>query len=129
MYNSDYESSWQAASGSVEIMKKVLFLISIIIFLFIAAITLSILQKANVNIESCEMIAEKSAYYEHETKIRTRIAAEKILWDVVGPVEFTGDSLEVCGVTFRFKGDDGTRYMFCENGKLYRATKECNSLL
>lgn len=129
MYNSDYESSWQAASGSVEIMKKVLFLISIIIFLFIAAITLSILQKANVNIESCEMIAEKSAYYDHETKIRTRIAAEKILWDVVGPVEFTGDSLEVCGVTFLFKSDDGTRYMFCENGKLYRITKECNSLL
>ncbi|MCK5234070.1 MAG: hypothetical protein KAJ91_04600 [Candidatus Aenigmarchaeota archaeon] len=129
MEDIDYESSWQAASGNVEIIKKVLFLISIIIFLFIAAITLSILQKANVNIESCEIIAEKSAYYDHGTRIRTQIAAEKILWELVGPVDFTGDSLEVCGVAFIFKGNNDTGYMFCENGMLYRTIKECNSLL
>ncbi len=129
MNDIEYESSWQEASGNVGIIRKILFLISVVIFLFIAAITASIIQRTDVNINTCEMIAEKSAYYDHETRIRTRSAAEKIMLEIIGPVEFLGDSLELCGVAFLFKDKNDTKYMFCENGMMYRTIKKCNPLI
>lgn len=125
----DYDIPWQAAEGTVGITKKLLFAMALIIFAVIAGVTLNILDKANMGINTCSFEKEDVPAYDYNMRVLSRTLAESMIEKHVGEARFAGNSLEPCGSVFLFEAlSDGTKYMVCETGAIYRMAKVCRKV-
>lgn len=124
----NYELPWQAATGNVELVKKIIFVFGILVFGIIVLVTLNVFERAQMGFETCVSRPESTPIYEYGMHVLSAKTASAIISAYVGDVRPAGNTLEVCGTAFVFEDANGTKYNVCENGEIYKYRRTCTGL-
>lgn len=125
----EYDIPWQAATEKVDIARKTIIILGILVFIVIIATTLDIMDRVGMGVRSCEFKTEKTPIYDYGISALTKKTAEQMIMEKVSGVTFIGNTIETCGAAFVFKGEENIKYVVCQNGAIYRQVFSCKNLI